>query len=259
MRPGRASLPVLGAAAAAFLTVSAFAAPKLTNDGDFSTGRKPPAVVAIDPGHGGEDRGAVVRGGVESEIVLGIAKRVAMYLGREKDLSAFLTRWTDDFVLLSERVLKSEAVGAKVFVSIHADKVYRRRGKGVVLYVYGKNPKIPDGPPRRSADKRLPPPPKSGIAASQRLAEFLLDGLNEEKVRAAHYVDRGAFAVLKSSVMPSVLVEVGNLRDPKESKQMTRSKFQKRIGRGLALGIRRFLDAQRRQAESERLESADGH
>lgn len=200
-----------------------------------------PVVIAIDAGHGGKDLGAVVRSRREKEIVLRISRRLADRLSERAGYSPYLTRWSDEFVPLTDRVRRAEAVNAKAFVSIHADKVYRRKGRGAILYVYGRNKRIPKGPPRPPTEEILPPPPRSQVSRSRVLADDIRRSLRRHKIKTVRYVDKGGYAVLKSSSIPSVLLEVGNLRDKKEAPQMCEPAFQERLAEAVASGIVRFL------------------
>lgn len=202
-----------------------------------------PVVVAIDPGHGGKDRGGVVRGRVEAVMVLEFSRRLEKRL-KALGLVPVLTREVDEFVALSDRVVKAQEAGARAFLSVHVDRVYGRDGKGMILYVYGGNPRIPDGPPREPGELKLPRPPKSQVDASRRLAERLQRSLKKADVKAAPYVDLGAFAVLKSAHIPSVLVELGNLRDEQEASLLEKPAFQEKAARALAEGLRDFLIAE---------------
>jgi len=201
-------------------------------------------IVVVDAGHGGKDEGAIVHGKLEKRVVLNISKRFHQRMVDEGGLRPYMTRWDDEFVALSERVLRADAVRGKAFVSIHADNVRRRRGRGVVVYVYGRNDSIPDGPPREKGEKRLPKPPKRQIQASKRLAETIRRTFKKHGIKTAPYVDRGRFAVLKSREMPSVLIEVGNLRDRKESALIHKPAHQQRLAKALSEAVRKFLAAE---------------
>lgn len=202
-----------------------------------------PVVVAVDPGHGGKDRGGVVKGRVEAVIALEFSRRLEKRL-KALGLAPFLTRERDEFVALSDRVVKAQEAGARALVSIHVDRVYGRNGKGMILYVYGSNPRIPEGPPREPGEILLPRPSKAQVAASRRLAERLRRSLEEADVKVAPYVDLGAFAVLKGANIPSVLVELGNLRDGKEAALLDKAAFQEKAARALAEALRDFLLAE---------------
>jgi len=198
-------------------------------------------IVVIDPGHGGKNAGARVHGRVEKELVLKAARGLADRLQKSKTLVPYLTRWDDSFVPLSDRVLRGESVGGDVFLSLHADNVRRVRDRGVVVFVYGMNETIPAGPKRDPGEKKLPPPTLSARRASTRLAERIRLTLRKHGIRTAPYVDKGRFAVLKSRQMPSVLIELGNLRDPKEAKLIESAAFQERFSKAVEEAVSAFL------------------
>jgi N-acetylmuramoyl-L-alanine amidase len=92
--------------------------------------------IALDPGHGGTDTGAVgPHGVVEKDVVLDIAHRTAPLLARELGISTLLTRDTDDRVALEERVAKANAFGADLFISIHCNADPSGTGRGVISFV----------------------------------------------------------------------------------------------------------------------------
>ena len=92
--------------------------------------------VAIDPGHGGEDPGAIGKGGTrEKDVVLAIAQRLRARLNQEPNMRAFLTRDADFFVPLAVRVQKARSVQADLFVSIHADAFVRPDARGASVFV----------------------------------------------------------------------------------------------------------------------------
>lgn len=200
-----------------------------------------PKIVVIDAGHGGKNEGAVVYGRKERDIVLKISLRLARILETRRHISPYLTRWDDGFVALTDRVTRAEAVGGDVFLSLHVDNNRVRKGLGVMVYVYGKNKTIPDGPKREKGEKILPPPPKRQIRKSERLAEKLRRDLKRQGIKVAPYVDRGPFAVLKSARMPSVLVEIGNLRDKKEAALVEDETFQEKLALALADSVESYL------------------
>ncbi|MFH2203699.1 MAG: N-acetylmuramoyl-L-alanine amidase [Elusimicrobiota bacterium] len=208
---------------------------------EYTLDPQTPAVVAIDPGHGGKNEGADVYGRKEREIVLAVAQRLQEILEERPALSPYLTRWDDDFVALTDRVTRGEAVGGKVFVSLHVDNNRVRKGRGVITYVYGSNRTIPKGPERERDEKILPKPPRGQIAQSRRLAAHIQKSMRRHGINAVEYVDRGPFAVLKSAWMPSVIVELGNLRDKKEAAMVSDPRQQARLAEAIADSIEGYL------------------
>lgn len=201
-------------------------------------------VVALDPGHGGFDMGQSLNGVREREFVLEFARLLEPRL-KAKGAMPFLTRFSDEFVALSSRVVMAESVHSTVFLSIHLDNNAERKGKGVMLWVYGKNNSIPKGPPRQPGERMLPVPPKDQIAVSRRLAERLQIVLRKRGVRVAGYVDRGPFAVLKGPGMASVLIEVANLHDKAEAKQVKDPAFQAKLADAVAEAVALHLAAEK--------------
>ena len=202
---------------------------------------KLPQVVVIDAGHGGKNEGAIVHGRRERDIVLALSLKLQEQLEARPGISPFLTRWADEFVSLTDRVSRAEEVGGRLFLSLHVDNNRVRKGRGVMVYVYGRNKTIPKGPEREPDEKILPPPPGKQVKQSRRFAAHIGKTLKKSGIRTAGYVDKGPFAVLKSKEMPSVLVELGNLRDRSEARQVSNPAFQDRLAEALADGIESFL------------------
>lgn len=201
-------------------------------------------IVALDPGHGGFDMGQNINGIREREFVLEFARLLEPRL-KAKGATPFLTRFSDEFVALSSRVIAAESVHSKVFLSLHLDNNPERRGKGVMLWIYGANKRIPQGPPRQPGERILPTPPKGQIAASRRLAERLQIVLKKRGLAVAGYVDRGPFAVLKGPGMASVLIEIANLRDKKEASQLKDPAFRAKLADAVAEAVAMHLAAEK--------------
>ncbi|MBI5243646.1 MAG: N-acetylmuramoyl-L-alanine amidase [Elusimicrobia bacterium] len=200
----------------------------------FSQGR--PSIVVLDPGHGGRDLGAVIRGRVEKELDFAIARKLQEQISRTRGLAARMTRAGDAFVPLADRVDRAREAGGDALVSIHFDDARRSRSRGVAVYYYGRFQKIRSRP----GERPLPDPPRSQIAASRRLAFRIRESLREQGIQAA-VIDRGAFIVLKSPAIPSVLVELGNLRDSAEIGRLFDPVYRENLTLAIARGIEGFL------------------
>lgn len=198
--------------------------------------------MALDPGHGGFDLGQNIHGVKEVDFALAFAKLLEPRL-KAKGAVPFLTRFNDEFVALSDRVIRAESVKAKVFLSIHLDNNAERKGKGVMLWVYGANKRIPAGPLRQPGERILPPPPKGQSASSRLLAERIQTVLKKRGLRVAPYVDRGPFAVLKGPEMASVLIELANLRDKGEAAQMKDPAYLDKLADAVAEAVAIHLNS----------------
>lgn len=205
-------------------------------------------VVVIDPGHGGKDKGSLVGGKKEKELVLEIALRLKRHLSKIDGVVPVLTREDDEFIALTDRVFKAEEVKGKVFLSLHMDSSWRGKARGVIPFVYGTNKKIPRGPEREPGEELIPPPPKNQVIHSKKLAEFIRLSIKAENIQTVDYVDKGSFAVLKSWSVPSVLIELGNLRNKGERFRLTDADSQERLARALAGGIKKYLAEEKSHA-----------
>ena len=195
-----------------------------------------PKIVVIDAGHGGRDQGAIFHGLKEKDLARSIADKLQLALAAVKGLAARETREGDRYLGLADRVDKAKELGGKAMVSIHADDIRGGGERGVVLYYYGRFRKLHPRPGVRV----LSDPPRSQVRASRELARHLHKSLREHGI-PVRGIDRAAYVVLKSPRIPSVLVEVGNLRDGREAGRMADPEFQELVSRALAQGLGSYL------------------
>lgn len=187
--------------------------------------------MVVDPGHGGEDLGAVVSGRREKDIVLAIALKLKERLG----VSAILTRDSDFYVPLDQRVERGRAAGAAAFVSLHINKVRQKDMQGVTVFAYGKAPfkltrRMRHGPPP------LPAPPSSRIQASLELAKNMARDLRRAGFKSGS-PERAEYYVLKNPEVPAVLVELGYLSNPDEARRLGDPAYQDRLVEALARSL----------------------
>lgn len=198
----------------------------------------PVPVVVIDPGHGGQDWGATVKGHKEKDIALAVALRLKERLER-RGARVELTRSADRFVELDERV-RASSEGA-VFVSLHADKVRTRGVSGMAVYAFGKD--VRRGLTRRTHRvlEPLPAPTPEQAKLSAELAGAMVRSLRDEGFRVDAPA-RAEYYVLKNPHGPSVLVELGFLSNPAEAKRLGSAAYQDRVADALAQSVDRYLD-----------------
>lgn len=173
-------------------------------------------VVAIDPGHGGRDPGAVGIGGIhEADIVLSISRQVASLL-QQSGVQAVLTRSDDTEIDLQPRVDIAEQVRANLFVSIHANAISMDRPEvnGVETYYYA-----------------------SGQALAQVIQNSLVSGLGvkDRGVRQAR------FFVIRNTTMPSVLVETGFVTGSEDAPRLANAAYQTQMATAIARGILQYI------------------
>ncbi|AGA34418.1 N-acetylmuramoyl-L-alanine amidase [Thioalkalivibrio nitratireducens DSM 14787] len=221
-------------------------------------------IVAIDPGHGGHDPGAIGPGGTrEKDVVLQIARRLAERVEREPGMRPVMIRTGDYFLPLRERIDRARAAQADVFLSIHADAIHDRRVQGSSVYILSDRGASSEAARflaqrENSADLRLGGVPieskdesltsvlldlaQSGtLEASHSLAQRLISEMHRVgKVRKPE-VERASFAVLRSPDVPSVLVEAAFISNPSEERKLRTQSFQNSLADAILTGLRAYF------------------
>jgi N-acetylmuramoyl-L-alanine amidase len=221
-------------------------------------------IVVIDPGHGGEDPGAIgPKGTKEKDIVLELGKKIKKILDQEKGIRAFLTRQGDYFIPLIQRVCIAREYGADLFLSLHCNGHRKRQLRGTSVYCLSLK-EASDVTARLLAERENASDLMGGVyekgAPGRILDSILLDleqtslinasltlggiALGElRRVNAIQYsIPRQAqFAVLKAQDFPSLLVECAYLTHPKEEFLLQNANFQIRLARALAESVKKFL------------------
>jgi N-acetylmuramoyl-L-alanine amidase len=220
-------------------------------------------IVALDPGHGGEDPGAVGPTGLrEKDVVLAVALQLRDQLNALPNMRVMMTRDEDFFVPLHERVRKARRVQADLFVSIHADAFMRPEARGASVFalsqsgassaaarwmaqrenaadlVGGVNVAMKDEQVMRAM---LDMSTAAQIKDSLKLGQEVLRPLG--KVGRLHKprVEQAGFAVLKAPDVPSILVETAFISNPQEEAQLRDPAYQAELVEALATGIRRYF------------------
>ncbi len=234
-------------------------------------GRKPaaggpsrPRLVMLDPGHGGNDPGAIgTRGTFEKEVTLDIAQDVARILAGRSNVAVKLTRRDDRFLALDERVALTREAGADLFVSIHADSAPNADARGLSAYILSE--KASDSFASRLAQQenqadRFGKPGSFGGGrivkdilldltarhtrhASLAARQLLVEGAGKELRLLENPMRSANFAVLKAPDVPSVLVETGFLSNPRDEEILRDATARRVVSRVLAREIARVLSS----------------
>ncbi len=220
-------------------------------------------VVALDPGHGGEDPGAIGPSGLrEKDVVLAIAQQLRDKLNARAGMRVMLTRDADFFVPLQERVRKARRVQADLFVSLHADAFLTPQARGASVFALSQSGAT-SSTARWMADKENAADIVGGINVKNRHADVmrtLLDmsttaqikdsmKLGSEvlgqigKVGKLHKarVEQAGFAVLKAPDIPSILVETAFISNPEEESKLRDPAYQSKLVDALVSGIARYF------------------
>jgi N-acetylmuramoyl-L-alanine amidase len=199
-------------------------------------------VVVLDPGHGGEDSGALSPGGLEEkEVVLDVARRVRALLLRQ-GIRVYLTRHDDRFLELEERPRRADRWQSDLFVSIHANSG-SRSAQGIETFVLS----LP-GSLSTNQDPNSPAPTSSYPGndfneANMALAYSLHHALRTLSGTVDRGVKRARFSVLRDAGSPAALVEMGFLSHPVEGKRFYDTAYRDQLARSIATGIDNYLRA----------------
>ena len=221
-------------------------------------------VVAIDPGHGGEDPGATGPSGLhEKDVVLQIALQLRERINAQPNMRAMMTRDADFFVPLGERVRKARRVQADLFVSIHADAFITPEARGASVFALSEHG-ASSSQARWMADRENAADMVGGVnvkaAKDTTVLRTLLDMSTTAQIRDSlklggevlgqigkvgklhkGSVEQASFAVLKAPDVPSILVESAFISNPAEEAKLRDPDYQQRLVDALVAGIRRYF------------------
>lgn len=244
-------------------TRSGAAAPART-----STTRSPSinqlVIVALDPGHGGEDPGATGPSGLrEKDVVLSIAQQLRNRINAKPGMRAMMTRDSDFYVPLQDRVGKARKVQADLFISIHADAFTKPTAHGASVFALSTSG-ASSTTARWLADKENAADMIGGVNArvtrDQHVMRAMLDMSTTAQIRDSMVigkevlskissvgdlhkpkVEQAGFAVLKAPDIPSILVETAFISNPDEERKLRSSTYQRKLVDALMSGIERYF------------------
>jgi len=191
--------------------------------------------VVLDPGHGGRDMGAVAKGKREKSLVLEIARRIKEKLD-QSGVPVRMTRDSDEYVPLDRRIAESMWKNALLLVSLHLNKIRSPRPEGITVYAYGNPEGLSLSVTRRNLSP-LPPPPRSQARASAEAAAEIVRALLASDFRVEP-PSRAPYYILRNPRIPSVLIELGYLSNPKDAAMLSDPAYQDRLASALARGLR---------------------
>ncbi|RCS57343.1 N-acetylmuramoyl-L-alanine amidase [Parvibium lacunae] len=219
--------------------------------------------IALDPGHGGEDPGAIGQAGsYEKHVVLSIAQRLKRHIEQESQIRVMLTRDADYFVPLHVRVQKARRVQADLFVSLHADAFIKPDARGSSVFALSEQGATSTAA-RWLANKENAADLIGGVNINTRdaqLAKVLLDLSTTAQINDSlklgkavlreisginrlhkNDVEQAGFAVLKAPDIPSILIETAFISNPEEEAKLNDEEYQERMARAILIGIKRYF------------------
>ncbi|VEB88432.1 N-acetylmuramoyl-L-alanine amidase [Citrobacter koseri] len=225
-------------------------------------GRDRPIVIMLDPGHGGEDPGAVGKYKTrEKDVVLQIARRLRALIEREGNMKVYMTRNEDIFIPLKVRVAKAQKQRADLFCLYPCGRVYQPTAQRFIRFCaldegrdqYGG--KIPRA--TQNASDLIGGVSKSGdryvdhtmfdmvqsltIADSLKFGKAVLNKLGRVNNLHKNQVEQAGFAVLKAPDIPSILVETAFISNIEEERKLKTAKFQQEVAESILAGIKAYF------------------
>jgi N-acetylmuramoyl-L-alanine amidase len=225
--------------------------------------KKEMRIVVLDPGHGGDDPGAISPNGIrEKNIVLSVARKIVRKLNKKPGVKAYLTRTGDYFIPLSTRTRIAREYGADLFVSIHADSNFSKELQGTSVYCLSLKG-ASDNTAEMLAQKENASDSIGGVPldhnnddlnaiiidlvqthtfnSSMRCADILLKEVSKVNAVLRDRPQHAGFKVLRDPDIPSMLIESDFLSNPIKEKQLRSEGFQNRLADAIAAAIMRYL------------------
>ena len=224
--------------------------------------RKP--IVVIDAGHGGQDPGAISPGGIrEKNITLSMAKTIARILNNSGRYDARLTRTTDHYIKLYDRVKIARNADADIFVSVHADSVGNKNTRGASVYTLSNTASDKQTAKLAARENRADIIAGVDLGVEDPDVSFILldlsmrETMNRSKTLANTVVGTfqntgvgtlnrphryAGFAVLKAPDVPSILIETGFVSNESEARRLLSPEYQEKVGKALLQSLDSFFD-----------------
>ncbi len=222
-------------------------------------------IVVIDPGHGGDDPGAIGKGGTrEKDVVLSLGMKLRNALNGKKGYHAFLTREGDYYVSFKKRLRMAREYGADIFISIHADAAQNRTARGSSVYclslggasseaarIMARKENLADivGGAENGTESDESDPivlnmfQTNTINQSKTFGYRLLNNLQEVSRPKSARVQEAPFMVLKLPEIPALLLETAYISNPREEKLLRSGAFQTRVAAAVADSITEYFQS----------------
>ena len=236
--------------------------PIITTPSSATQTTKGKILVMIDPGHGGEDPGAIgPQGTKEKHIVLDIGKRLRDLINNSDTLQAQMTRTQDIFIPLGTRVAIARRAKADIFVSVHADAFTSPQARGSSVFILSEggassafakymavsqnNSDLIGGMSFQTKDSTvnkilLDMTQSYTMRKSTKLAQTILGELKDINKLHSQNIERAGFAVLKAPDIPSILVESAFVSNPTEEDLLRTPEFRQKVAEQIFAGLQQY-------------------
>lgn len=220
-------------------------------------------VIVLDPGHGGQDPGAIGYSGVyEKNITLAMGRELKEFLDKTGKYKVYLTRNTDKFIPLRDRVKIARQYNADLFMSIHADSALNRAAQGLSVYTLSENASDKEAAAlaerenkadviaglnlvehsKEVSDILINLAQRETMNRSSEFASFMVKEMKKSVNLVANSHRFAGFAVLKAPDIPAVLLEMGYLSNRQEEKLLQQKSYRNKLSKSAVEAIDRYFD-----------------
>lgn len=220
-------------------------------------------VIVLDPGHGGQDPGAIGYSGVyEKNITLAMGRELKALLDKKGKYKVYLTRNTDKFIPLRERVKIARRYKADLFMSIHADSALNRSAKGLSVYTLSETASDKEAAAlaerenkadvisglnlvehsKEVSDILINLAQRETMNRSSEFASFMVQEMRQSVKLVANTHRFAGFAVLKAPDIPAVLLEMGYLSNRQEEKLLQQKSYRKKLAESASEAIDKYFE-----------------
>lgn len=234
---------------------------KKSSETKISDGGK--KVIVLDPGHGGKDPGAIGYSGMyEKNITLSMGKELKAMLDKTGKYKVYLTRSTDKFIPLRDRVKIARKYKADLFISLHADSTKNRRAKGLSVYTLSETASDKEAAAlaerenkadviaglnlvehsKEVSDILINLAQRETMNRSSEFATFMVQEMRDEAKLVNDTHRFAGFAVLKAPDVPSVLLEMGYLSNRVEERLLKQQSYRKKLAAATTRAINRYFE-----------------
>jgi N-acetylmuramoyl-L-alanine amidase len=197
--------------------------------------------IVIDPGHGGNDLGAVRDSFVESKIVLQIAKLLKSEIENLNVHDVYLTREKDEPLSLKDRVSKANEIGADLFVSLHANTSSQPLWSGMEFYFNANSRHVAEPAPLKPTNNEVVAQIQKDFKLYEKTEKSLelskVVQILAESTEQKSIIKRAPFYVIENTEMPSILIELGFISNRREAQKLTEAAYQKELAKLIAKAL----------------------
>ncbi len=206
--------------------------------------------IYLDPGHGGTELGAIAHGVIESSLMLDFGKELKEAFENQTDFRIFMSRDIDQTKPLSQRVTEAHEQGADLYLSMHANSAQSLKAKGIEIFFQAPQKTSSEGEAVEQfiGDLKEFGRQQISYSLSKNLKQEIVTSERDLKTTPVR-IKRAPFYVLSKTRIPSLLIEVGFLTNPRERQKLQQKKYREQIAEEIVTAVKKFVDTRHLQKD----------